>query len=261
MEKISEQNPDAPILEMLEVALASPQNPEEPILENINWRVQRGDYWVVAGLHGSGKSDLIFTAAGLQNPLRGTVNLFGRDISHLKEKDLLRERLRIGVVFENGGRIFDRLTVAENIALPLRYHENGAPAEIEQRVQEILELTDLTSLSENMPSAISPSWQQRVGLARALALQPEILLLDKPFMGLELRHRKWWLDFLADLSHGISFTKNQPLTLVVTTDDLPLWMQQGNQFAVLKKKRWQVLGGRAELKDKQLLPDFELENE
>ena len=82
------------------------------------WTVAAGDYWVVGGLPGTGKSDLLATAAGLQRPLRGTHLLFGEDLARLDEPALIQKRLRVGLVFENGGRLFNRLTVAENLALP-----------------------------------------------------------------------------------------------------------------------------------------------
>ena len=245
------QNTKGPVLEMIEVAIASPQNPDVPALENINWRVNPGDYWVVGGLHGSGKSDLISTAAGLQNPLHGSVNLFGRDVSALREKELSDERLRVGVVFGDGGRMFNRLTVEENIALPLCYHRDLSMEEARSVVSEILELIELKPFAHHTATTLRQSWQQRVGLARALALKPEILFLDKPFIGLEVRHRKWWFDFLAGLSSGIPFTNNQPVTLVLTTDNLQLWQEHGNQFALIKQNRWHSIGGREPLKNNE----------
>src|SRR6185503_1839481 len=109
-----------PILEMINVAVASAQSPVTPAVEGVDWRVSEGDYWVVAGLPGSGKSDLLATAAGLQRPLSGTHLLFGKEPTQSPESELLSERLRVGLVFENGGRLFNHLTVAENVALPLR---------------------------------------------------------------------------------------------------------------------------------------------
>src|SRR4051812_15592431 len=91
-------------------------------VEGINWRVMPKDFWIVAGLFGSGKSDFLATAAGLQRPSRGVVKLFGHETFTLKEEILVEHRRRIGLVFSNGGRLFNRLTVAENVALPLRYH-------------------------------------------------------------------------------------------------------------------------------------------
>jgi putative ABC transport system ATP-binding protein len=235
-------------MEMADVILSSRYQRESSGIEAIQWRIMPGDYWVIGGLHGSGKSDLLTTAAGLQQPSRGKVLLWGRDLSEFKEDELLRERLRIGFVFEKGGRILPHLTVTENIALPLRYHKNWRPREAEEQVAKTIEFTGLTAYAHNTARMMSEDWQQRVGLARALALNPEVLFLDKPLNGLESRHRRWWLDFLGKLSEGSPETNVRPITLVVTADDLQPWMDRARQFAVLNKNRWLLLGGQADLK-------------
>ena len=237
-----------PLIEMVDVSIAADAVAGSREIVGINWRVSVGDFWAIGGLHGSGKSNLISTAAGLQRPSKGILKVFGHDLFDLHEHELLKERLRIGMVFENGGRIFSNLTVSENVGLPLRYHHNWSPAEAQAAVNEVLQLTDLEQFAHNTPGMLNPSWQQRVGLARALALKPEILLLERPLAGLELRHRRWWLDFLRQLSAGIAFTNSKPVALVVTTDNLEIWADQARQFAVLKNNRWHVLGGQAELR-------------
>lgn len=232
---------------MINVTVASAQSSGRCPVEGIDWRVAAGDYWVVGGLPGSGKSDLLATAAGLQRPLSGTLRLFGDDLSKLNEDELLAERLRIGLVFENGGRLFSHLTMAENIALPLRYHSNGSDDEVQQCVKAILALTGLTDEAERLPAQTTRAWRQRGGLARALALQPEILLLDNPLGNLDLRHTRWWLDFLARLGTGHEFMNGKAVTLIITTEDPRPWLEQGRQFALLKNRTWLPLGNRAEL--------------
>src|SRR5687767_878139 len=105
-----------PLLEMSEVSVASAARPNVAQLENVNWRLMPGDFWLIAGPHGSGKSDFLATAAALQRPLSGTVRWFGEDAWELKGDELVGERRRVGLVFENGGRMFRNLTVAENVA-------------------------------------------------------------------------------------------------------------------------------------------------
>jgi len=87
------------IIEMRDVTIASMQSSETPVVHDVNWSVSAGDYWVIAGLAGSGKSDFLATTAGLTRPREGYFGLFGRDIQQLDEAELLRERLRIGLVF------------------------------------------------------------------------------------------------------------------------------------------------------------------
>ncbi|MBI3849648.1 MAG: ATP-binding cassette domain-containing protein [Verrucomicrobia bacterium] len=235
------------ILEMIDAAVVFAQTPGRRAVEGITWQVSAGDYWVVGGLPGSGKSDLLATAAGLQRPWSGRHLLFGRDLTELHEDELLADRLRIGLVFENGGRLFNHLTVAENIALPLRYHRDFSDDEIQQRLKAILDLMDLNEQGRLLPSQTTRAMRQRAALARALALQPDLLLFDNPLGGLDRRQARWWLDFLARLAAGHEFMNGRPVTLVVTTEDLQPWFDQGRQFALLKRGRWVPLGARAEL--------------
>ncbi len=216
-------------------------------VEDVNWRVQRGEWWVIGGPSWSGKSDLLQTAAGLMRPASGTHRLFGRDIDDLDEDEFLRERLRIGLVFENGGRLFHHLTVAENVALPLSYHRNLDVSDATAQINTVLELTDLARMADVLPGRIGRAWRQRVGLARALALRPEVLLLDNPLGGLDWRQTVWWLEFLGSLVAGHDFLDKRPLTLAATTDDLRPWVTHGHQFAMLKENRWLALGGRDSL--------------
>jgi ABC-type transporter Mla maintaining outer membrane lipid asymmetry ATPase subunit MlaF len=258
---MSPDEPKQPVVEMEDVALASSQMPGRAEVEAVNWTVSAGDYWVVGGLHGSGKSDLLAAAAGLVRPLRGTVRLFGRDTAGVKESELVAERLKIGLVFEAGGRLFRDMTVMENVSLALRYHFNWPLAELDRRARAVLKLTELEPFIHITPPMLSANWQQRVALARTLALKPELLLLDKPLLGLEVRHRRWWLDFLSHLSRGMDYMDGKPVTLVVTSDDFHDWHNQGRQFALLSSRRWVCLGGREQLKRSQepllreLLPD------
>jgi len=132
--------------------------------------------------------------------------------------------------------------VAQNLALPLRYHRNLAQGEAEAAVRDLLEAAELTPWANRTPGVLGRSWQKRVGLARALALQPEILLVDNPLAGLDLRHTNWWLGFLDQLSKGHPLQQGRPVTLVVTTADLRPWEGHARQFAILKHQRLRVLG-------------------
>ena len=216
------------IIELVDVRVAAGGRQHAAALEGINWRIAAGDYWVVGGLPGSGKSDLLATLAGLYRPLGGTLNLFGSDVAALSEEDFSAARMRIGLVFENGGRLFNQISVAENVALPLRYHRGQTEIENGERVKAILDATG-------------------VALARALALGPEVLLLDNPLGGPGLQEARWWRDFLAQLAGGHELLRGRPVTLVIACHDLRPWADQGKQFAVLKQKRWLAVGGRADL--------------
>ena len=98
-----------------------------------------------------------------------------------------------------------------------------------------------------LKEAIGRNWQKRIGLARALTLRPEVLLIDNPLAGLDLRHVHWWLSFLGELSKGHRLLNGRPVTLAVSTADLRPWKAQARQFAILRNKRLAVLGTWAQL--------------
>jgi phospholipid/cholesterol/gamma-HCH transport system ATP-binding protein len=239
--------PAAPAVEMIEVTIGASDAPETVMVEGVNWTISEGDYWVVGGLPGSGKSALLATAAGLIRPLRGALRLFGQDTATLAEDELLQARLQTGLVFENGGRLFNHLTIGENIALPLCYHGNCSPAEAKERVEQILQFTGLTMLGNRTPGRIKPAWRQRAALARALAIGPRTLLLDNPLAGLGPQEARWWRERLSELAAGPEITGGRPLALVVACNDLRPWAEHGKRFALLKQKGWCPIGGPAEL--------------
>ena len=204
-----------PALEMREVTVTSLRDAGNAVLEGVNWTVGRGDFWAVAGLLRSGKSDLMALAAGITRPARGSCRLFGKELVAGFEQERLVLRLRIGLVFD-GGQLLHHLTLAENIALPLRYHFDDGGAEIDRRIRALVEMTGLEPWADSHPAAVNRNWQQRIGLARALALKPEVLLLDNPLTGLDPRDAAWWLEIMAALAAGHPIVDEKPLTLVVT---------------------------------------------
>ena len=231
---------------MVEAAVApTRQNGAE--VEGVNWRVFPENFWAIAGLFDSGNGDFLATAGGLQRPAKGRVKLFGYETFTIEEELLVEQRRRIGIVFANGGRLFNRLTVAQNVALPLRYHRNWTEMEAEDSVREILEFTGLIASAQKLPGALGSPLQHRAALARALILKPEILLLDKPLQGMDFRHQQWTLDFLTTLSEGSAYMGGRPVTIVATADNIEPWKKVARQFALLKSRQWTDIGGRLEL--------------
>src|SRR5881275_2124482 len=118
-----ETKSEIPALEMARVDVCDLNNTEKIVLENVNWSARAGDYWVIGGLHGSGKGNFLFVAAGVLPPAKGMYRVFGTELSAGYEQERVTQRLRIGTVFD-GGRLLHDLSLVENIALPLRYHRD-----------------------------------------------------------------------------------------------------------------------------------------
>lgn len=229
-----------PIIEMSGVTVGRVEDLTEIVLEDVNWTVKRGEFWVVAGMHASGKTDLMWMTAGIMPPQNGAYRLFGHEMPMYGD-ELESERLRVGLVFE-GGQLLRQLTVRENIELPLRYHCDVPWTEAEERVKAMLERTELTPYANTTPGTLGHNWQKRAGLARALMLDPELLLLDHPFGSMDLRHTYWWLKFLREW-HAKQ-TPERPRTLVITVEDLRPWRDLDCHFALLKQRRFVNLGHR-----------------
>jgi ABC-type transporter Mla maintaining outer membrane lipid asymmetry ATPase subunit MlaF len=244
----SESIASVPALEMIDVTVSTLHDGSAVALEGVRWTVASGDYWAVGGLHRSGKSDLMAVAAGLTLPARGTLRVFGQELTVGYEHESAAARRPVGLVFD-GGQLLNHLTLAENIALPLRYHLRPGDPDPEERISALIKLTDLEQWTGRLPAEVSRNWRQRIGLARALALQPQLLLLDNPLTGLDPRDAAWWLDLLDELSIGHPIMDRQPVTLAVTTDDLRPWIERARQFALLKERAFLALGSRADVLD------------
>lgn len=238
---MSEKMFNPAIIEMREARIGALRDPLFAVLEDVNWTVLPGEFWVVAGPQYSGKTDLLMHAAGLIAPGRGTCRVFDCPTQNFGEEQIT-DRLRIGFVFA-GGKLFHQMTVAENVALPLRYQKNLAAEETARVVEVLLELLELTPFAGSTPANLAANWRQRAALARALALKPDLLLLDSPLAGLGMRHRLWLLKFLDQLWRGHEYFGPRPMTIVAATDDLRLWHHPQRRFAVVDDKRFTALGG------------------
>ena len=157
---------------------------EKHVLNGIDLEVGRGESLMLVGGSGAGKSVLIKHIIGLLQPDEGHVVVDGVDMTLASPEIVLDLRKRFGMSFQEGA-LFDSMTVAENIGFPVRRHTKKSPEQIQARVRECLDLVRLPGIEHKLPSELSGGMRRRVGFARAIALEPEILLFDEPTTGLD----------------------------------------------------------------------------
>ncbi|NBV84859.1 MAG: ABC transporter ATP-binding protein [Verrucomicrobia bacterium] len=169
---------------MIEVIGLHKRLGEQQVLCGVDLTVPEGGTLVVLGRSGSGKSVLLKHLVGLFQPDAGRVLVNGEDIAGLKERQLGPIRKKVGILFQSGA-LFDSMSVAENLAFPLREAGITNPAEIKDRVAEALEMVNLAGEQEKMPENLSGGMRKRVGLARTLVSRPACILYDEPTTGLD----------------------------------------------------------------------------
>jgi len=153
-------------------------------LRGVDLKLHDGETLVVLGPSGCGKSVLLKHIIGLLTPDRGSIIVEGRDITSMSRAELNAARQKFGMVFQ-GAALFDSMTIGENVGLPLREHKNMQGEELTRIVEEKLSLVGLTGIMELRPSELSGGMKKRVALARAIALDPDIILYDEPTTGLD----------------------------------------------------------------------------
>ena len=186
---------------------------DQKVLNGINLRVDRGETVAVLGRSGTGKSVLLKLIIGLQPPDSGSVRIAGQEITGLDVNQVNEVRKKVGFLFQQAA-LYDSLSVEDNVAFPLTRHTKMSGDERKERARELLAGVGMDQDLEKMPSEISGGMQKRVGLARALALDPEILLFDEPTAGLDPITATEIGNLIMDLK------SKRKMTAIVVTHDL-----------------------------------------
>lgn len=198
------------------------------VLNEVNWTIPKGKTTVIAGGSGQGKSVTLKLILGLLKPDSGQILVHGQDVVKMGQKQLRQLRTKFGVLFQ-GAALFDSLTVFENIALPLRERTKLNEEEIQQKVMDTLATLELAGHEEKFPAQLSGGMKKRVGLARALQLEPEIVLFDEPTTG---------LDPLMTLEIYRLFQRMQKqlgYTAVIVSHDIPKVFELADQIVLINK--------------------------
>lgn len=211
------------------------------VLRDLQLDVARGESLVIIGRSGTGKSVLLKHVVGLMRPDQGTVRVNGVDVASLEEKELLSLREQMGMLFQ-GGALFDSMTIGENVGLALREHTPLPEPQIEIIVSEKLALVGLSGSEGSRPSSLSGGMKKRAALARALALNPKIMLYDEPTTGLD--------PVMADVINNLilQYGKSSRVTSVVVTHDMTSAFKVGTRFLMLHKGRILFDGDAAALR-------------
>jgi phospholipid/cholesterol/gamma-HCH transport system ATP-binding protein len=157
---------------------------EHVVLKDLTFTVPKGDMRIMFGASGAGKSVILKLALGLLRPDDGAITVFGQRVDQMAERDLLRMRAEIGMVFQENA-LFDSLTVEQNVGFRLSQEAELSEEQIDARIAEVLGFVGLAEYAERMPSALSGGQRRRVGIARAMASKPHLLLFDDPITGLD----------------------------------------------------------------------------
>jgi phospholipid/cholesterol/gamma-HCH transport system ATP-binding protein len=209
------------------------------VLDDVSFDIASGTAFCLLGRSGTGKSVTLRHIVGLVQPDRGRVFVEDRDITALRGRELGGVRTHMGFLFQNAA-LFDSMSVGDNVAFPMRRHTKLSDAEIRDRARKKLADVGLETAYDKMPAELSGGMKKRAGLARAMALDPPILLVDEPSAGLDPITAQ-------EIDELLVATKRGGTTLVVVTHNIPSARVIGDDFAVLHDGRMLVRGTLAEL--------------
>jgi phospholipid/cholesterol/gamma-HCH transport system ATP-binding protein len=213
---------------------------DHPVLRGLSLALGKGTTLAVMGGSGAGKTVLLRIADGLITPDEGEVWLFGTRIDRMSEEQMLPLRRRAGFVFQSAA-LFDSLSVFENVAFPLREHTPLSLGEITDRVHRFLSLVGLPGTDSLLPAELSGGMRKRVGIARALIMEPEVVFFDEPTAGLDPTNARLVAELMAQLRTGVCDTA------IVVTHDIEFAEMIADQMAILHQGLIADIGTPAEV--------------
>ena len=215
---------------MIEVRDLKKKFGPQPILDGVSFRIENGESVAIIGRSGGGKSVLLKHIIGLLQPDAGAVFIDSENIVAMNERQLLRVREKFGMVFQ-GAALFDSMTVAENVAFPLERKHKLTAGEIARRVAAALDVVDLPGTQHKKPAELSGGMRKRVGLARAIVYEPQIVLYDEPTTGLD--------PIVSDSIDKLIMRVRDHLkvTSIVVTHDMRSARRVGNHVLMLHEKK------------------------
>ncbi len=224
---------------------------QNKVLQGINLHIQNGETLTIIGQSGSGKSVLLKHILGLIRPDRGSIIVDGVDICGSSEAELNNIRRKFGLLFQ-AAALFDSLTVAQNVSFGLERYRDLSPKELQKRVKETLAMVGLREIEQLMPHELSGGMKKRVGLARAIAYEPEIMLYDEPSTGID--------PIRADAINELIIKMKQEfrITSVVITHDMISAYKVADRIAMLYNGKIVAVGTPEELRksDNQIVQQF-----
>lgn len=203
---------------------------EQELISGANLVVQKGETLCIGGASGQGKSALLRVIAGLARPTAGRIYIFGEYIPPERLTALNIAQRQVGLVFQNGALI-SNLRVRDNVALPLRYHKMGSPAEIEEKVNMAMDLMRVRDYANQFPHTLSVGMQKRVAIARSWAMGPQLLLMDEPTAGLDNYNRRNLLPLIDNMRTLFK------TTIIIVTHDLMVAKELGCKITFLSHKQ------------------------
>ncbi len=206
---------------------------DKVVHDGLGFELKRGEILSLFGGSGTGKSVCLRSIIGLERPDGGEIIFQGRDISRLSEGRLTEVRKKIAYVFQ-GGALFDSMSVQDNLAYPLVEHTKLSDEEILAKIRDMLALIGMSGSENLLPASLSGGMQKRVGLARAIILEPEIILYDEPTAGLDPQNTKNLIEIMSKL-------RDMGRSGIFVTHDIPAALEVSDRIAILYNRKIHVI--------------------